>query len=524
MTPLFATGWFFCTLPLLWGGGDETDFLKITIHVQGTLLSHEFVDIDGDDKLDLILAIRSPEDGKRTLQIHKLDDHGVYGDKPDTVVNVLDDVVVWGVADVRADPGKELLFLTRTGAWSFSPLTTNYKDNIRRLARVDLIFDIPSPDIFPFWRFVIPGPAGQDLVFLPSLSAISLWGPRDNTDASDGDYNLWADFDKSNSQKTHVLDTGARVSLASTELNLRGSHEWDEAFVNDDFTLFSSLLASEIDYRAPALVDVNGDGLNDLLLYADSSIHVHLATERGVSEVPSRIEAMPDYLRREGDRKLRLADLDGDGDMDLLASLTEEDTGLSSAVTRYFILLNDGKVLFPEKPQQTLKLEAHHLLEDVADMNGDGRPDLVITKYALPGLANLLRGLELTRSTLLFLAEEKRPFATKATLLDEQTFDIDSLEDAIVRRTIRYDLSGDHVVDLVEADLNGHAVVRRIRLESSFFSGDSWELEQRPWQLFNMPGTIVDLEVIDANNDGRGDLVSQVSDRIELRLSTVQHP
>jgi pimeloyl-ACP methyl ester carboxylesterase len=80
-------------------------------------------------------------------------------------------------------------------------------------------------------------------------------------------------------------------------------------------------------------------------------------------------EALPDEGARKASMDVRAADLDGDGDTDLV---------LANEFQPNSILINDGKGHFSDESAQRLPQPAHDS-EDVAiaDFNGDGLPDLI---------------------------------------------------------------------------------------------------------------------------------------------------
>ncbi len=505
------------------GDAEAAEHVAVRITVAGRILDHEIVDIDGDGRLDLILAVR-PTDAlagrRRALHLHLQRPDGGIPDVPDRVVPILDDVVAWGAANVRDEPGAELILLTRSGAWSYSTALDGYRGNVARLAETPLLFDMPSPGELPRWRYVLPR-GGLDAVLLPGRVSFSLWMPG----GEDGGYVLTRDFVDGDEPTAsyHSSDSSARLSRGRVRIDLGGDDQ--DLFLDDSVSVFSNMLSTDDDYRSPALADVDGDGEQDLLLLQDDALSVHFSRDGQPALEPDRVEQLPEYLKNENNRRMALVDIDRDGDVDMLVSDTrnrggdEGDSGLGTSPHTVLVLLNDGKRLFPETPDQVLQFDASHIDVRLVDVDQDGRLDLIVTKFEVPDLAQLITGFELRRALLLYLADDERPFSRKPVLRDEARFDLDTVEDAIVRRLASHDLSGDGLVDVVEVDLSGHASVRRILRESSFFGGDSWELEARPWNLFRMPGTLSDLSIVDINEDGLGDLLSAHDDELVLQLS-----
>ena len=501
----------------------ETEFVHISLPVDGTLVEERFLDLDGDGDLDLALSLQPSAPGsRREVRLFAQGEDGLFPTMPGQTIRVPEDAIVCALADVRAEPGKELVFLSRVGAFSYSPTRPGFRDNLRRLATQDLLFQVPSPRALNFWSYVIERPGG-DLLLLPGGAGAALWGPRAEPPAEGGDdYSKLADwggderalgFSAKAPGAVVVSNAGARVRL--------DSRESDGLFLRETPSAFAAMLDAEAHYRAPALVDVDGDGRRDVLLRRENTLLVHLADDHGVPEQPTRAEPLPEWLAKpDTDLIVRLADLDGDGDVDLIARQSPEHVKLEATTFTYFVMLNDGERLLPGQPQQVLRFEGSGTDSELTDVDGDGRADLVVTKYVLPTLTDLVTGFRLVRGAYVYLAGEgDDPFGRKPALRDEQSFTLESLQDALVVRRIPGDLSGDGVADLVEVDLTGRVVVRRIEQGSGRFGGNEWRLPEDTWKRFDLGADLSRLQLLDLNGDGLIDLVNPRPGALELVLS-----
>lgn len=495
-----------------------------SLEFEGELLDHRFVDLNGSGQLSLCVAIRLPG-GRRQLRIHSPSRRGYQAEEPQTI-SVLEDVLAYTFADVRKEKGKELVFLTRTGAYSYSLTLDGYRGNIQRLLTDELIYDVPDNRSLPYWGYVIKADGG-DRILMPGRDEFAVFGPARRSDGEVADpYVKWSQFGsvdkKQEEAPAEQSDDEGSVSMTGSGQIRVDLQNAGEIFLVDS-ERSSTLLADGKSYPAPALVDLNGDDRPDLVLRKGDSLRVHIAGPNGIPSQPTRVEELPDYLLGEDlDLRLEFAHLNGDKRLDLVARVQEEVDGFENAQIRVLILLNDGRRLIPEQAQQVFRFEAAVMRVNVVDVNGDGLQDLLMRKFMLPSLLETVSGLEFELSYLLYLAEDSgsRPFERKPVLNQSEVFDESNFGDAVKSRHLRLDCDGDGVPDLVEVDLNGRIGVRRLRHESGFFSGDSWELDESPWKRFDTRGAVLSLEVLDVNDDGIADIVSPSRDSLTLLLST----
>ena len=281
-----------------------------------------------------------------------------------------------------------------------------------------------------------------------------------------------------------------------------------------------NLLNDRFSIQAPALVDVNGDDQDDLLLLDRKTLKVHLAGPSGIPREPSRVEKLPDFLTRNGQRAaLRLVDINGDGRVDILGMWSEDVDGFENSEWRIYAMLSKPDRLLPEKPDQVLRFIAAELRATVTDVDGDGRPDLAIRSFELPSVLETVTGLEFKYSHLLYLGEKKGAFSRRPALKQERTFDEESVSEVLANRVLSMDCSGDGVADLVEVNLAGQLGVRRVRKDSSFFGGDSWAIDEGYWKQYTSRGSVTSLSVLDLNGDQLGDIVSASDSVLTVYLS-----
>jgi hypothetical protein len=499
-------------------------YVDASLTVDGTVLAAEFVDVDLDGRDEVVLAVRTPN-GNRELRIHDVQADAVAR-TPKRTIRILEDVVAWTFADTAPTPGRELVLLTRSGAFTMDPNVERLRGNIARLIDTPLLYDVPDPLALPYWAYVLQADGGEELL-LPDRDGFAIYTRPQANGGSGAEPSLWtrrARWPVTGSKVTHDPDdTEARRRDFEQEQDRR---EVSFALtVGDDMPPFlpdssdSTLASDGRTMRAPALVDIDGDGRRDLLLLVEQELRVHIAGKAGIPSAPTRTEVLPEYLQR-GKRpaSLRLVDLDGDKRLDVLATWSEELDGFENVDWRVFVLLARPDRIFPTEPDRVLRFESAGLRLDVGRIDKDSRPDLVVRTFVLPGKLEAATGLRFEHTHLLYLGE-KGGFEGRPTLRQAHTFDENGVRDVLANRKMVMDCSGDGLGDLVEVGLDGKIVIKRLKKESGFFSGTTWSLDEAPWKSYGARGSVLSLEVFDLNGDGLGDIVSRAENGLTILLS-----
>ena len=169
----------------------------------------------------------------------------------------------------------------------------------------------------------------------------------------------WADFDGDGNPDAAIIDGAGHLHV----------------FMNERQGQFRErpLSVSISAVKAIAVADANNDSILDLLaVEADGAILRISDKNEGESWETAEIARVPDVANNlTGDVRLHVADLDNNGALDLLLSPASLPSSKSSNGSIIWLVDEQGKFVL-QKP-----MTAPTLVFDIADLNGDGKLDLV---------------------------------------------------------------------------------------------------------------------------------------------------
>jgi trimeric autotransporter adhesin len=230
--------------------------------------------------------------------------------------------------------------------------------------------------------------------------------------------------------------------------------------------------------------DVNGDGLLDLVVAngSDDDLSVLLnTTAPGASTASFAVQQV--FEGGRGPRAPVMKDLNGDGRPDLMLVNNQFD---EHAVAVFFNTTPPGASTVSFQPRQYFEFFAPRFVVS-ADVNGDGVPDLIVTSQA--GADKVWVFLN---STL--------PGASDLSLLDEQSFPTGERPNAVKAA----DVNGDGRPDLVVS--NGESDTASVLLNTTAPGASTPSFAaQRIFALDSEPRS---LQTVDLNGDGRIDVVA----------------
>lgn len=458
-------------------------------------------DMNGDDRKDIISSAYDATLG-RELHIYHQQEDGSFSANPQRI-EVKTEIIAIGFADLRPDPGTELVLFANNGVFSLSTGIEGYADNLKLLAEWQLIAAIPNLERVQFTN--IPEDINND-------------GHIDLLLAGDDRYGLFLGqgnevFELAYELRTlneditplerarNNTDLDANLGINAEqgvviELNLETPGPFRN-FVeqwNPDEGAGRSLLRSEQWMPTAVLASMDGDELPDLV-YLN-------AGDDGLGRVNIHYQ-QPDTLFSDsadwiGDvdsrGQLELADLNNDGLMDIL-----QQSGDGSDWTVRLYLNQDGQFDF-QNPQQLMRFSGYDLRLNVLTTN-EGAPLLSASYYTIP-VVDAIRNASINRVQLLYGSDNREAgqvFNRRPDSRLEESFSADNVRGLSEQMSLLYDVDGDGARDALYITANGTLAAKRLT--------DDLQIASEPFWEYVSPRTVFEFEVMDLNADQSPDLM-----------------
>ncbi len=443
-----------------------------SLTVEGEVASVVAADLDGDGRKDLVAVYRTgvPPYQSRSFAIF-WNREGIFAPRPDLTLPIDDtDACAYDVGQAGAGPGEDLLVVTPRGVLAKS-FPRRVPAPPRRLVEHATLFHQPIDGELPRVRLVrdVAGPGSHDLL-VPSLGTLAIYR-RNGTDRYEKSAEIEVDMDVSGGAKR---SDGLEVRYA---------------------------------FPAVHVVDSDGDGLRDLFAVQEDRVAIYRQGP-GLTFHPQ-----PDYsrdfsVRTPADHRERgtsvttlVADIDGDGLGDLVIRKQVFEGVTSARSTNYvFFGRKDG---FARLPDQVMESEGVAPFQtELVDLNGDGRPDLIVpyTSFGVFALIRMLTAKTAKVDFRIFPFEPRmRRFAADPSSDRDLKFHIPLSGDSDLQAVkLTADVTGDGKPDLIFGSSEDQLDIYPALEGGEFASSPAETVEVRAAGV---------LDAVDLDGKGRSDLI-----------------
>ncbi len=472
-------------------------------------------DVNGDGAKDIIFAHYDAAIG-RELHIHHQQSDGNFSANPQRV-EIKTEIIAVGFADLRSDPGKELVLLANNGVFSLSTAVEGYAGNIKLLFEWDLVAAIPDQEDVEFLTNIedINGDSEIDFL-LPGEERFGFFVGK-----GDEHFELTASIRTINENLT-----AAQRNNQESDLNASIGINPDEGVVvelrAETPTPFSGFIESwepkSTDSRAllrtanwmptALLAELNGDGLKDLIYLnvGDDSLgqlNIHYQNESNGFAEKADWQGSTDT---RGD--IRLVDMNNDGLQDILRL-----TGEGNDWDARFYLNTEGSFDF-QQPNQIMRFSGYDVRLEFVALADEEKPILNVSYYTIP-VVDAIRNASINRTQLLYsadAAEAGQLFARRPNSRLEESFSAANVRGLSEQMSLQYDVDGDGTNDALYVTENGTLAAKKINEQLQIAESPFWE--------YVSPRTVFEFEVLALNDDAIPDLVLRHGTTTSLLVAT----
>jgi hypothetical protein len=478
-------------------------------------VSYGLEDINGDGRQDLILPHWQRTLGRELWIYEQLGD-GRFSDTPRRI-EIKTEIVAVGFADLRPEPGKELVLFAGPGLFTLSTAIEGYAGNLQPLVQWQLAADVPAFDTVELIRelndidgdgltdLLLPGPRSWGYFRGDGTGGMTL-STEFTTLNPDLDPALQGDRDRDLSTNLTIdAQTGIRLEVSAR----RPSPFADlvQTWQADQSAADGTLLEAENWMPAVQLADLDGDGREDMVyLNTDTDLQAQLNLHR--QRPDGSFPPEPDWHHSvTGRGNLRITDLDGDAFTDLVRLEGSGDQWDA------FLFRNRNGSFDLAQPDQVMRFSGYDATLSFIDIDGDGRPELNVSYYTIP-VVEAIRNTAILRTQLLYSAdgaEAGQLFSRRPLSRLEESFSATNVRGLAEQMSLRWDVDGDGRKDALYITEAGAVAARRIDTQL--------RIEEQPFWTYVPDRSVIGFFVRDLNGDDVPDLVLRHGTSITLLVA-----
>jgi len=469
-------------------------------------------DMDGSGRQDLIVPQWSQEAG-RELLVFLQRPNGSYEQQASRQVEIKPEIVAVAFADVRDDPGQELLLFSNSSVFSLTSAIASYSGNLQKLFDWNLIASVPDKRQTLFLKPVVNTRSDQLDLLLPGRETYGYF-----RGAADGSFTLTHEFTTVNTELDPadiplgrgrfstdiqinerdgiVLNVRARAISSFTDIVKEWSDQSDSDTLLQRSTWMPPAAVASISKKTASdivYLNIGNDLLGQINILQQNSDGSYPATPSWQGSIDTR-----------GD--IRLLDFNADGQTDIVRIIDN-----SSEWDIHFYSNRGGRFEF-DRPDQIMKFSGYDLNLSITDINQDGRPQLSITYYTIP-IVGAIRNSSIVRTQLIYGSNSvnNQLFNSRPDFKLDESFSASSIRGLSEQIYLQADLSGNGRIDALY--LTSEGILAAKAIDSAFRFAD------QPFWQYVPTRTITSFEVTDLNNDDVPDIILYHSNTATILVS-----
>lgn len=457
-------------------------------------------DMDGDGLKDLVFSHYDENNG-RELHIHKQQLDGSFSSQPQRV-EIKREIIGIGFADLRSEPGMEILLFANSGVFSLSTNKQGYSGNLKPLLQWELIAATPDAEQVQFLNpsIDINGDGHIDLL-LPGRDKYGLFlGGPGETFALHSQFNPASEQAGSAARRRSELGASIGINAkdgVQLEFNAETSsplQDFVEQLSQADAEP-EDLLRTDNWLPNAMLLKLNDDALLDVLYLNQGA--------DGLGQLNVHYQSIPDGFTEIADWKgsldtrgdLQLADINGDNLVDLIKVKGDGNNWNAS-----FYINHNGEFDL-NKPDQIMRFTGYDLRLNFIRLKSETKPILSASYYTIP-VVDAIRNASLNRTQLLYNFNDQTSaglFSQRPTAKLEESFSAANVRGLSEQLTLSYDVNGDGLADALYITENGTLAAKAI--------GENLTIAKEPFWEYIAANTVFEFEVLHLNEDARPDLI-----------------
>lgn len=486
-------------------------------------------DLNGDGRADLVYGAYS-EDGGRELLVHYQDATGGFSQRPQRI-EIKSEIIGIGFAELRPEPGIELLLYAGNGVFSLSAGIEGYAGNLKPLLQADSLATIASnrsvellpalsdqngdgtPDLllpredgFTFYRGTESGfsEAGS----LATANEALALARRNNREAG-LDARLGINAQDGIAIKFAVERANPFEDFVSTwqplDHHSNDRDDYERRSGEDKSEQPRDIINNEKWIPNALLRNINGDAGRDLVfvnLDAEANPLLNIAYQGTDGFTEDRIWS-GSLVGDDGRGERRLVDLNGDGLDDLLRLSGDGDewevrlyrnrlgAGEQSPDVAPFVL---------DTPDQILRLRGYDMRIEALPIDSE-ETILAVSFYTLP-VVEAIRSASINRTQLLYATADQEQgllFNRRPASQLSESFSAANVRGLSEQMSLRYDIDNDGRRDALYVTENGTLAAKRI--------DGALNIADEPFWEYTSNSTVFEFEVKSLNTDTTPDLI-----------------